>query len=149
MNEILKAERLSKTYGKSIAVSEVSLTVRQGDIYGLIGKNGAGKTTFMRMVLGLASPDSGQMELFGKMDQRHSVILVGIRFKHIQYGRIAGDFPVISHFPKCNPDHGIEPVEDSCEGHQIVYQRVFVLVMLQLVQQHVADLAKSVYPGRT
>lgn len=38
MNEILKAERLSKTYGKSIAVSEVSLTVRQGDIYGLIGK---------------------------------------------------------------------------------------------------------------
>lgn len=68
MNEILKAERLSKTYGKSIAVSEVSLTVRQGDIYGLIGKNGAGKTTFMRMVLGLASPDSGQMELFGKTD---------------------------------------------------------------------------------
>ena len=68
MNEILKAERLSKTYGKTIAVSEVSLTVRQGDIYGLIGKNGAGKTTFMRMVLGLASPDSGQMELFGKTD---------------------------------------------------------------------------------
>lgn len=68
MNEILKTEMLTKTYGKSIAVSEVSLTVRQGDIYGLIGKNGAGKTTFMRMVLGLASPDSGQMELFGKTD---------------------------------------------------------------------------------
>ena len=44
MNEILKTEMLTKTYGKSIAVSEVSLTVRQGDIYGLIGKNGAGKT---------------------------------------------------------------------------------------------------------
>lgn len=68
MNEILKTEMLTKTYGKSIAVNEVSLTVRQGDIYGLIGKNGAGKTTFMRMVLGLASPDSGQMELFGKTD---------------------------------------------------------------------------------
>ena len=38
MNEILKTERLTKTYGKSIAVNEVSLTVRQGDIYGLIGK---------------------------------------------------------------------------------------------------------------
>nr|WP_304058432.1 ATP-binding cassette domain-containing protein [Enterocloster clostridioformis] len=68
MNEILKAEKLIKTYGKSIAVNEVSLTVRQGDIYGLIEKNGAGKTTFMRMILGLASPDSGQMELFGKTD---------------------------------------------------------------------------------
>ncbi len=65
MKEILRAEKLTKTYGKSIAVDKVSLTVGQGDIYGLIGKNGAGKTTFMRMVLGLASPDSGQMELFG------------------------------------------------------------------------------------
>ena len=68
MSDILKTERLTKTYGKCIAVNKVSVTVRRGDIYGLIGKNGAGKTTFMRMVLGLASPDSGQMELFGKTD---------------------------------------------------------------------------------
>ena len=68
MSEILKTERLTKTYGKSIAVNKVSVTVQQGDIYGLIGKNGAGKTTFMRMVLGLASPDNGQIELFGKTD---------------------------------------------------------------------------------
>lgn len=85
MNEILKAERLSKTYGKTIAVSEVSLTVRQGDIYGLIGKNGAGKTTFMRMVLGLALPDSGQMELFGKTDleqqRKHILCCCSLGFK--------------------------------------------------------------------
>ena len=68
MSEILKTERLTKTYGKSIAVNKVSVTVQQGDIYGLIGKNGAGKPTFMRMVLGLASPDNGQIELFGKTD---------------------------------------------------------------------------------
>ena len=68
MSDILKTERLTNTYGKCIAVNKVSVTVRRGDIYGLIGKNGAGKTTFMRMVLGLASPDSGQMELFGKTD---------------------------------------------------------------------------------
>ena len=68
MSDILKTERLTKTYGKSIAVNKVSVTVQQGDIYGLIGKNGAGKTTFMRMVLGLASPDNGQIELFGKTD---------------------------------------------------------------------------------
>ena len=68
MSEILKTERLTNTYGKSIAVNKVSVTVQQGDIYGLIGKNGAGKTTFMRMVLGLASPDNGQIELFGKTD---------------------------------------------------------------------------------
>lgn len=38
MSEILKTERLTKTYGKSIAVNKVSVTVQQGDIYGLIGK---------------------------------------------------------------------------------------------------------------
>lgn len=41
MNEILKAEKLTKTYGKSAVVNGVSLTGRQGDIYGLIRKNGA------------------------------------------------------------------------------------------------------------
>lgn len=66
MNEILKAEKLTKTYGKNAAVNGVSLTVRQGDIYGLIGKNGAGKTTFMRMVLGLASPTGDRRFAFSE-----------------------------------------------------------------------------------
>ena len=57
--------------------AKVSVTVRRGDIYGLIGKNGAGKTTFMRMVLGLASPDSGQMELFGKTDLEQQRAYIG------------------------------------------------------------------------
>lgn len=48
MNEILKAEGLTKTYGKNAAVNGVSLTVRQGDIYGLIGKNGAGDRVIIR-----------------------------------------------------------------------------------------------------
>lgn len=77
MNEILKAENLTKTYGKSAAVNGVSLTVRHGDIYGLIGKNGAGKTTFMRMVLGLASPDAGHMELFGQMNLEQQRARIG------------------------------------------------------------------------
>ena len=77
MNEILKVERLTKTYGKNAAVHGVSLTVRQGDIYGLIGKNGAGKTTFMRMVLGLTSPDAGHMELFGQVNLEQQRARIG------------------------------------------------------------------------
>ena len=77
MNEILKVERLTKTYGKNAAVNGVSLTVRQGDIYGLIGKNGAGKTTFMRMVLGLTSPDAGHMELFGQVNLEQQRARIG------------------------------------------------------------------------
>ena len=63
---ILKTVNLSKIYGDKTAVDNVSLTVEKGDIYGLIGKNGAGKTTFMRMVTALTQPSSGEMELFGQ-----------------------------------------------------------------------------------
>lgn len=47
------------------AVDHVSLSINKGDIFGFVGANGAGKTTFMRMVCGLIQPTEGQMELFG------------------------------------------------------------------------------------
>lgn len=68
MEYILKTEKLTKIYGGIKAVNEVSMSVRKGDIYGFIGKNGAGKTTFMKMISGLATPTAGSMELFGKSD---------------------------------------------------------------------------------
>ncbi len=65
MEHVLKTEGITKIYGKHTVVDHVSMHVKKGDIYGFIGKNGAGKTTFMRMVAGLAAPASGSMELFG------------------------------------------------------------------------------------
>ena len=67
MNEIvIRAEGLTKIYGQKRAVDEVSMTVYRGDIYGFIGSNGAGKTTFLRMVMGLVKPNAGSLELFGE-----------------------------------------------------------------------------------
>lgn len=68
MDYILKTENLTKVYGKTKVVNAVNMHIKKGDIYGFIGKNGAGKTTFMRMVAGLAAPDGGEMELFGKKE---------------------------------------------------------------------------------
>lgn len=68
MDYILKTNNLTKAYGKTNVVDSVSMHVKSGDIYGFIGKNGAGKTTFMRMVAGLAAPTRGEIELFGKGD---------------------------------------------------------------------------------
>ena len=65
MEYVLRTENLTKVYGKKKVVDGVSMHVRKGDIYGFIGKNGAGKTTFMRMVAGLASSSQGTVELFG------------------------------------------------------------------------------------
>ena len=63
---VLKTQNLTKHYGDRTAVDNVSLNIEKGDIFGLIGQNGAGKSTFMRMVTGLARPDSGYIELFGE-----------------------------------------------------------------------------------
>ena len=63
---ILETKNLTKKYGTQNAVKDISMHVEKGAIYGLIGKNGAGKTTFMKMISGLANPTSGDISLFGK-----------------------------------------------------------------------------------
>ncbi len=68
MDYALITDGITKIYGKHTVVDHVSMHVKKGDIYGFIGKNGAGKTTFMRIVAGLAAPAAGSMELFGSGD---------------------------------------------------------------------------------
>lgn len=57
---------LTKMYGNKAAVKGLDLKVREGEIYGFIGKNGAGKSTTLKMLSGLASPTEGEARLFGK-----------------------------------------------------------------------------------
>lgn len=61
----LELDRLTKQYGPKIAVDRVSATLRPG-VYGLLGANGAGKTTIMRMICGILRPSSGEIRLDGK-----------------------------------------------------------------------------------
>lgn len=61
---ILQTEGLTKVYSDTKVVDSISLTVKQGDIYGFVGKNGAGKTTFIRMILGLTGITNGSFKLF-------------------------------------------------------------------------------------
>lgn len=67
MNDlVIKTENLTKIYGEQKAVKSVNLHVKKGRIYGLLGRNGAGKTTIMKMILGLTSITSGEVQVFGK-----------------------------------------------------------------------------------
>ena len=59
------AEQVTKTFGAFRAVHDVSLTVRYGEVYGLLGANGAGKTTTIKMLCGLLEPTTGRTELAG------------------------------------------------------------------------------------
>ncbi|MCR5457139.1 MAG: ABC transporter ATP-binding protein [Clostridiales bacterium] len=68
MQYVLQTEHLTKTYGKKTVVNDVSMNIEKGDIYGFIGENGAGKTSFMKMVLGITFPTSGSIKLFEDED---------------------------------------------------------------------------------
>ena len=63
---VLATHGLSRAYGSSKALDRVSVTVRKGEIYGLVGRNGAGKTTLMRLVTGQSAPTQGSVELFSQ-----------------------------------------------------------------------------------
>src|SRR4051812_18892221 len=56
---ILSLQNLTRTFGSTLAVDHLNLDVEQGEIFGLIGPDGAGKTTAIRMMLGILKPDSG------------------------------------------------------------------------------------------
>ena len=62
---LLQTKALTKQYGHQKAVDNVDIHIKKGAIYGFIGRNGAGKTTCMRMIGGLAKPTSGEISMFG------------------------------------------------------------------------------------
>ena len=62
---MIKAERLSRSYGDFVAVDEVSFEIAHSEIVGLLGHNGAGKTTIMKMLTGYLEPSSGRVEVNG------------------------------------------------------------------------------------
>ena len=66
MTAVLTTRALAKRYGKLRAVDGIDLDVEAGDVYGFLGANGSGKTTTVRMVLGLVLPTSGEIELLGE-----------------------------------------------------------------------------------
>lgn len=63
---MIETRQLTKRYGSLIAVNEINLTLKEGDVFGFIGPNGSGKTTTMRMLATLLSPDYGEAYVCGK-----------------------------------------------------------------------------------
>lgn len=63
---LIETRQLTKNYGDQTVVNSVNLHVKKGRIYGLLGRNGAGKTTIMKMILGLTPITSGEVKVFGR-----------------------------------------------------------------------------------
>lgn len=64
--DVIATTALTKAYKTKRAVDGLNMTVRQGDIYGFIGRNGSGKSTTLKMLCGLAAPTEGEVRLFGQ-----------------------------------------------------------------------------------
>jgi ABC-2 type transport system ATP-binding protein len=69
--DAIRADHLKKTFGQVTAVNDVSITVREGEIFGFLGPNGAGKTTTIRLLTGVLTPDAGTVTINGTDIHRH------------------------------------------------------------------------------
>lgn len=75
MDYILTTNNLTKRYGTKNAAEKINIHVRKGEVYGLIGRNGAGKTTILRMISGLSNPTEGSYTLLGKSGKNLSTVM--------------------------------------------------------------------------
>ena len=100
-SNVIETERLTKRYGSSRGIEDISLTVLPGEVFGFLGPNGAGKTTTIRTLLDLLHPTSGSARLFGLDSHRDSLAI------RARIGNLPGDFAcdprrtgreVIEHF---------------------------------------------------
>ena len=73
MTAVIELKNLTKNYGKNRGVSDVTLVVPEGSVFGFLGPNGAGKTTTISMLVDLIRPTSGTVKIFGQDNREHSV----------------------------------------------------------------------------
>lgn len=71
MNQVIRVKDLSKNFGDLKAVSNLSFSVGEGQVYGFLGQNGAGKSTTIRMLMTLIEPTAGEIEIFGMDLRKH------------------------------------------------------------------------------
>lgn len=84
---VVQVSHLRKVYGATVAVDDVSFSIREGEIFGIIGPNGAGKTTTVECISGLRVPDSGSISVYGLSPQKERDKLrefVGVQLQESQ-----------------------------------------------------------------
>ena len=120
MSYIIETSGLTKTYGSKDAVRDINIHVREGEIYGLIGRNGAGKTTIMRMLSGLSQPTSGDYSIYGKTGTERGALMkdIGVLIEN------PGLYPNLSAY---------ENLKIKCIGMGVPYKGTVQEVIYQLI----------------
>lgn len=135
----VKIQDLSAGYNDEDVLKDIDFTIEKDDFIGLIGPNGGGKTTLLKVILGLIKPRKGQVSIMGKSPQRGR--------RHVGY---VPQFAVFdSHFPisvwdvvrmgRLGPDRLFKPFSD--EDNRIVEERLEWVAMLEKKDQHLSELS--------
>jgi ABC-2 type transport system ATP-binding protein len=125
MEEVIHTENLTKFYGKSRGIENVTITVQPGEIFGFLGPNGAGKTTTIRLLLDLIHPTQGRAEILGLDSQKDSLKIRN------RIGYIPGDLSLYDsmsgqgflHFISSLRKRELQLVDALCERFQVTVDR--------------------------
>jgi ABC-2 type transport system ATP-binding protein len=118
MSMVVEVRQLTKSYGSITAVKGVSFSIEAGNIYGLLGRNGAGKTTIMRIITAQEFATSGDVKVCGEMPYENSQVLSRICFvkdtqKYPKYFRMIDVLEVAPlFFPKWDREYAFALTED-------------------------------------
>lgn len=85
MEKVLEVSHLSKQYGKKTAVNNISFSIEKGQVFGLLGPNGSGKTTTLSSILTLLSPSSGTIKVFGSENLTAALKQCGVLLESASY----------------------------------------------------------------
>jgi ABC-2 type transport system ATP-binding protein len=113
---VLSVQGLSKSYGPTVAVHDVSFDVRPGEIIGLVGPNGAGKTTIINMVLGVLEPSAGHIFIAElDLDARRSQALSHTNFAAV-YAPLPGNLTVEQNLRVFGLIYGVKALGERVEA---------------------------------
>ena len=117
--DAIRIENLSKAYGKVWAVKSLSLTVRQGELFSLLGLNGAGKTTTIKMLSCLTSPTSGDAFLLGKSIVREAQAVKSVIAVSPQETAVAPGLSVMENLELMCGVHGFAKEKKSAKIQEL------------------------------
>lgn len=147
MNPPLLVSHLSKSYGATLAVRDVSFTVGAGEIVGLLGPNGAGKTTTISMVLGVLAPSSGSILIDGQdVERERSQALVQTNFAAV-YAPLPGNLTVEENLMFFGRIYGVRALKQTVaallEAYDLARFRTTRCGVLSSGEQTRVTLAKA------
>jgi len=115
---VLKIQSLTKTYGRVTALKDLNLTIEAGNIYGLLGPNGSGKTTTLGIILGILAQDSGSFEWFdGDFGVKHRL-------------KIGAILETPNFYPYLNADENLEIIREIKHDTSTDFDELLTLVNL-------------------